>query len=86
MNSSANIETTNYLYRVVDLKQYVYCPRIAYYHIVLPRIRPVTYKMERGIAVQAEEEAREKRRSLRAYGINSGERYLFCYHAFSRVA
>lgn len=67
-------EQTDYLFRVVDLKQYVYCPRIAYFQIVLPRVRPITYKMEKGIVVQQQEEGRERRRSLRAYGLNDGER------------
>ena len=74
MIASANAEEMNYLFRVIDLKQYMYCPRIAYYQIVLPRIRPVTYKMEKGIAAQEQEEGRERRRSLRAYGLNEGTR------------
>jgi CRISPR-associated exonuclease Cas4 len=61
------------LFRVVDLKQYIYCPRIIYYHHCLPHIRPVTYKMEAGIAAQDEEEVRAARRSLRAYGLRRGE-------------
>lgn len=67
-------EGMEYLFRVVDLKQYVYCPRVAYYQIVLPKVRPLTYKMEKGIAVQGEEEKRERRRSLRIYGLAEGER------------
>ena len=46
------------LFRVVDLKQYVYCPRIVYYHHCLPQVRPVTFKMEAGLAAQDEEEVR----------------------------
>ena len=60
--------------RVIDLKQYVYCPRILYFHTVLPDIRPLTYKMEAGIAAHQQAERREKRRLLRTYGLQSGER------------
>ena len=60
------------LFRVVDLKQFVYCPRLIYYHHCWPEVRPVTYKMEAGIAAQDEEEARAARRSLRLYGLRQG--------------
>ena len=61
-------------FRVTDLKQWVYCPRILYYHHCLPDVRPVTYTMEAGIEAGRAEEGREERRSLRAYGLASGER------------
>ena len=61
------------LFRVIDLKQYFYCPRILYYHHCLPGVRPVTYKMEAGLAAQDEEEVRQARRSLRVYGLRRGE-------------
>lgn len=60
-------------FRVTDLKQFSYCPRIIYYHYCLPQIRPITYKMQAGIEAQDEEEAREARRSLRVYGLRRGE-------------
>ena len=59
---------------VSDLRQYSYCPRIIYYRYCLPQIRPITYKMTAGQAAQESEEQREQRRSLRAYGLQSGER------------
>jgi CRISPR-associated exonuclease Cas4 len=61
-------------FRVTDLKQWIYCPRILYYHVCLPDVRPVTYKMEAGIAEGKNEEGREVRRSLRAYGLKQGRR------------
>lgn len=61
------------LLRVTDLKQYSYCPRIIYYYYCLPQIRPLTYKMEAGLAAQDEEEVREARRSLRVYGLRRGQ-------------
>lgn len=63
-----------FVFRVIDLKQYVYCPRILYYHTVLPQVRPVTYKMAAGIVAHTQTERREKRRSLRTYGLQQGER------------
>ncbi len=61
------------LFRVIDLKQYIYCPRIIYYHQCLPQIRPTTYKMQAGIVAQDEEEGRAARRSLRRYNLQHGE-------------
>ena len=63
-----------FVFRVIDLKQYVYCSRILYYHTVLPQVRPLTYKMAAGIAAHTQTEQREKRRSLRTYGLQQGER------------
>jgi CRISPR-associated exonuclease Cas4 len=67
-------EIPTFCFRVIDLKQYVYCPRILYYHTVLPGVRPLTYKMEAGIAAHVQEEGKEKRRSLRSYGLSTGRR------------
>lgn len=67
--ASERIELT-----VTDLKQWAYCPRIPFYRYVLPVERPVTYKMERGKAIQAAVEALERRRGFRAYGMKEGER------------
>ncbi len=61
-------------FRVTDLKQWVYCPRILYFYICLPDVRPVTYKMEAGAEAGHSEEGRETRRSLRAYGLETGRR------------
>jgi len=61
-------------FRVTDLKQWVYCPRILYYHTCLPDVRPVTYKMEAGIEQGRREEGRDGRRSLRLYDLKTGRR------------
>ncbi|MGC1376860.1 MAG: CRISPR-associated protein Cas4 [Anaerolineales bacterium] len=61
-------------FRVTDLKQWVYCPRILFYALCLPDVRPTTYKMEAGIDAGQDEEGREARRSLRAYGLTEGRR------------
>lgn len=70
------LDAEPFTFRVTDLKQYVYCRRILYYHTVLPDVRPVTYKMEAGIAAHTVAQGRERRRTLRAYGLQSGERYF----------
>jgi CRISPR-associated exonuclease Cas4 len=59
---------------VTDLKQWAYCPRIPYYHHVMPVEFARTYKMERGRDVEAAVQAMEKRRGLRRYGLERGER------------
>ena len=61
-------------FRVSDLKQWDYCPRIWYYHHCLPDVRPITYKMQHGIEAGLHTEELESRRSLRAYGLLQGER------------
>ena len=65
-----------FIYRVTDLKQYAYCPRILYYHTVLPEVRPVTFKMESGIEAHRRAESLEKRRSLNSYGLEEGQRHF----------
>ena len=69
-------EHSAWLLKVTDLKQYTYCPRIPYYQYCLPAVRPTTYKMEAGIRAQDGAEERERRRSLRAYGLAEGERHF----------
>lgn len=61
-------------FRVSDFKQWIYCPRILYYQVCLPGVRPTTYKMEAGKDAGEAEEGREARRSLRTYGLNDGRR------------
>jgi len=64
------------LFYVSDIRQYAYCPRIIYYQYCLPHIRPVTFKMQAGLLAQESEEEREKRRSLRTYHLEQGERFF----------
>lgn len=65
------------MFRVLDLKQMGYCPRLVYYAYCLPGLsvaRPplVALGAERGEAT----EALEHRRSLRAYGLRQGVRHF----------
>ena len=69
-------ETIEPYLRVIDLKQYVYCPRVLYYQLVLPAVRPITYKMEEGILVHHTAVQNEKRRQLRTYGLTEGSRHF----------
>lgn len=59
---------------VTDLKQWLYCPRVAYYLRCLPKVRPTTFRMSYAKDAHHDEEDRERRRSLRTYGLDSGER------------
>jgi CRISPR-associated exonuclease Cas4 len=68
------MNTTSLMLNVSDLKQYLYCHRVVWYRYCQPVPRPVTYKMDEGRLVGMEEGERERRRSLRAYGLSHGER------------
>lgn len=59
---------------VSDVKQLGYCARIVYYSYLLGGRRPTTFKMDEGTRAHLEEERREARRSLRAYGMEEGDR------------
>ena len=59
---------------VTDLKQWLYCPRVTYYMRCLPKVRPTTYRMQAALDAHEDEADRERRRSLRAYGLDDGER------------
>lgn len=70
------MEDLPFAFQVTDLKQYVYCPRVLYYQTVLPQVRPITHKMEVGAVAHQMVSEQEKRRSLRTYGLESGERFF----------
>ena len=53
---------------VTDLKQWAYCPRVVYYHRVLPGAGQPTWKMREALNAQAMIERLEMRRGLREYG------------------
>lgn len=61
---------------VTDLKQWRYCARIVWYRYCLPEVRPVTDLMTQGVMHHRDEAGREDRRSLRSYGITTGERHF----------
>lgn len=59
---------------VTELKQWVYCARIVYYHQVMPGVGKATYKMKEALVAQDLVESLEMRRSLREYGLESAQR------------
>jgi CRISPR-associated exonuclease Cas4 len=59
---------------VTELKQWVYCKRIVYYHGVMPGMGQATYKMREAVRAQEMIEALEMRRTLKEYGLDSAER------------
>jgi len=65
---------TEHTFEVTDLRQWMYCPRVVYYHYCLPDVRPMTRLMLAGMAEHHNESGREERRSLRSYGLKAGER------------
>jgi CRISPR-associated exonuclease Cas4 len=61
---------------VTDVRQYFYCPRIVFYRLCQPLRRPVTYKMREGKLAQDRTADLEHERSLRVYGLDSGDRHF----------
>jgi CRISPR-associated exonuclease Cas4 len=59
---------------ITDLKQWAYCPRVVYYHHVMPAPAKPTYKMREGLAAQEMIESLEMRRKLREYGLEAARR------------
>lgn len=64
------------LFRVIDLKQYLYCKRVWYYHACLPDVRPTTHKMQAGIDAHETEKKRAARRSLTPLSVADGIRHF----------
>lgn len=77
MNLGAN-DTRRFELTATDLKQWAYCPRIPYYHHVMPVEFVRTYKMERGKDIEAAVQAMEKRRGFRRYGLDLENAALAC--------
>ncbi len=69
------MEKQNY-FRVTDLKEYSFCPRVLYYENCLPDLQPTTYKMNAGVRAHEREQQKAKRRTLSAYGLSEGERHF----------
>ena len=63
-------------FRVTDLKQFAYCPRIPFYQHVMGFHGKPTFKMQEGKAAQAAIESLEKRRRFREYGLSEGKRHF----------
>ena len=64
------------LIRLTDLKNWAYCPRVVYYHRVMPGPGPMTGKMRSGLGAQELIEKLELRRTLDRYNF-AGARRIF---------
>lgn len=62
--------------RVTDLKQWFYCPRVVYWTYCLPVDKKLSFKMEQGLATHEVLSALERRRRLKEYGLEKGERFF----------
>lgn len=71
--------------RVNDLKQYAYCPRVVFYQYAMPVQRKPTFKMEHGKTVEGKVEQLERRRKLREYGLDQGERRFQMWLSSARL-
>ena len=60
-------------FRVTDLKEYTFCPRVLYYENCLPDLRPSTYKMGAGVRAHQNE---RKEAARRTYGLPEGEHHF----------
>ncbi len=59
---------------VTELRQWTYCPRVVYYHLMMAGAGRQTYKMSEGLRAQEMIESLEVRRTLREYGLSGAER------------
>lgn len=57
------------LAKVLDLKQFNYCGRVFFFMHCLPRVRPITYKMQAGIDEHEVEQKRSLRRTLSKFEV-----------------
>ena len=76
---------TGELIRLTDLKNWAYCPRVVYYHRVMPGAGTETYKMSAGLGAQALVEGLELRRTLERYGLQGAERRYGVWLASEKV-
>jgi CRISPR-associated exonuclease Cas4 len=60
--------------RASDLRQFLYCPRVVYFSLVVPVDRVETFKMTAGRDAEREHARLERRRSLTRYGLADGVR------------
>jgi CRISPR-associated exonuclease Cas4 len=62
------------LIRLTDLKNWAYCPRVVYYHRVMPEAAPMTSKMRSGLKAQELIEKLGLRRTLNRYNFDAARR------------
>lgn len=71
-----NLNRPKLMLRVNDLKQYDYCPRVVYYHYVMPVEQKATFKMEHGKSAEERLDELERRRTIQRYGLPDGQRHF----------
>jgi CRISPR-associated exonuclease Cas4 len=71
-----DFQTVPVILSVNDLKQFLYCPRILYYHWVMPVRPPSTFLMQRGHRQEDRFEQLEPRRVLNRYGFQEATRHF----------
>lgn len=72
-------------FRVSDIRQYIYCPRVVYFNYVLPVPRRRTVKMDAGRDAHIDFADLEKRRTLAKYKLTEGERRFHVPLSSSRL-
>lgn len=70
------VQTVAPVLSVNDLKQFLYCRRIVYYHWVTPVHPPATFLMQRGHRQEERFERLEPRRVLSRYGFDEATRHF----------
>lgn len=70
---------------VTELRQWAYCPRVVYYHQLMPGAGQMTYKMKEGLRAQEVVENLEMRRTLREYGLEGAAREFGVWLSDERV-
>ncbi|MEW5980227.1 MAG: CRISPR-associated protein Cas4 [Acidobacteriota bacterium] len=85
IRETANLETPLFPLRVNDLKQFEYCPRIVFYNTVMPVERKASVKMERGKESEFRLDSLERRRGLKRYQLDAGERHFHLWLTSERL-
>lgn len=67
---------------VTDIKQYIYCPRIIYFTYCQPVQKKNTFKIEFGSEMHDIVDVLEKRRTLKRYNLEDGEK-IFKHKLYS---
>jgi CRISPR-associated exonuclease Cas4 len=64
--------------RVSDLRQWVYCPRVAWWTHVCPVAKLESFKMKQGLLKERRLQRLQKRRTFRSFGLNGGMGAVEC--------
>ena len=70
------VPEVEYDFKVSDVRQYVYCPRVIYFNYVIPVPRRYTVKMDHGKESHIDFALLEKRRTLSKYKLYEGKKHF----------